>query len=333
MLNSDRAIRAHVPYSYDVFDARHVGKFLYVSSRPTDKGSAGSKTVFLSSDGIAVARAAIQHFGTADEQYDAWDGIKVHVRLQGVSRVWANGSSQGIADGHCVALIQQKGGQKTESFGGHLTEQSLTVSCSRDFLLNHLGIDPHAYQGIFKMYLDGCRLEKGLVSLGYNRNVQNLALDCFSPTSEGGMEIALIQARALDLVSHFLRQAMASSDDDDLKDRDAAIVGKATKILQENYADPPSMDELARRLGVSASKLSKIFKKTRYRNISTTLFNVRMDEAMKLIRSGRLNISEVSFAVGYEHPSNFSSAFRRRFKISPRDAANPSLSVHGVDRN
>jgi AraC-like DNA-binding protein len=44
-----------------------------------------------------------------------------------------------------------------------------------------------------------------------------------------------------------------------------------------------------------------------------------MERAMVMIRSGRLPITQIALEVGYDHPANFSTAFRRHFGVAPRD--------------
>jgi AraC-like DNA-binding protein len=48
-----------------------------------------------------------------------------------------------------------------------------------------------------------------------------------------------------------------------------------------------------------------------------------MDEAKRLLETTDRSITEVAFDVGYEYSSNFTTAFKRRFGITPslaRDA-------------
>ena len=43
----------------------------------------------------------------------------------------------------------------------------------------------------------------------------------------------------------------------------------------------------------------------------------RLDEALVLLRSGRHQVAEVAATVGYDNPTSFGWAFRRRFKRAP----------------
>jgi AraC-like DNA-binding protein len=43
----------------------------------------------------------------------------------------------------------------------------------------------------------------------------------------------------------------------------------------------------------------------------------RMEEAHRLLRAGRHNVTEVAARVGYENPSKFAAAFRKHFGVRP----------------
>ena len=44
---------------------------------------------------------------------------------------------------------------------------------------------------------------------------------------------------------------------------------------------------------------------------------LRMDEAKRLLETTEKSITEIAFDVGYEYSSNFTTAFKRRFFITP----------------
>ena len=45
--------------------------------------------------------------------------------------------------------------------------------------------------------------------------------------------------------------------------------------------------------------------------------NLRMDKAKELLEKTERSITEIAFDVGYEYSSNFTTAFKRRFSITP----------------
>ncbi len=48
--------------------------------------------------------------------------------------------------------------------------------------------------------------------------------------------------------------------------------------------------------------------------------HLRMEMAKNLLESSEQSITDIAFEVGYEYSSNFATAFRRHFGISPRAA-------------
>ena len=94
---------------------------------------------------------------------------------------------------------------------------------------------------------------------------------------------------------------------------------QAREILMAEFADPPTIEALARRVGLNRTKLQGGFKET----FGTTVFDFcqgrRMERAKDLLREGGLTIAEIAESVGYEHPTNFTAAFRRRFNAAPKD--------------
>ncbi|HVK41671.1 MAG TPA: AraC family transcriptional regulator [Phenylobacterium sp.] len=93
----------------------------------------------------------------------------------------------------------------------------------------------------------------------------------------------------------------------------------ARDILIAEFAQPPTIDQLGRRVGLNRTTLQRGFKEM----FGVTIFEFcqarRMELARGLLLDGGLTISEVAEAVGYEHATNFTAAFRRRFNALPKD--------------
>jgi AraC-like DNA-binding protein len=79
----------------------------------------------------------------------------------------------------------------------------------------------------------------------------------------------------------------------------------------------PSLDRVARTLGVSARTLQRQLREEGTA-FAAVLAELRREMAPPLLRDGRLAVSEVAFLLGYEDPSAFQRAFRRWFGRSPR---------------
>ena len=92
----------------------------------------------------------------------------------------------------------------------------------------------------------------------------------------------------------------------------------AREILIQQSAEPPSLRELARQVGLNDRKLKQGFRCL----FNTTVFGYlqehRMQQAKQLLHQPNLTIAAVAARVGYRNPEAFSTAFRRKFSISPK---------------
>ncbi len=92
---------------------------------------------------------------------------------------------------------------------------------------------------------------------------------------------------------------------------------QARDLMLDNLASPLSLTYVAQQVGISESKLQKGFK--HYFGVSPyqLLLEARMQKAHDLLHAG-YQVAQVAYAVGYEHPSNFSAAFRQFFGMTPK---------------
>ena len=86
-------------------------------------------------------------------------------------------------------------------------------------------------------------------------------------------------------------------------------VERVQAILRERLAQPPTLEELGREVGVSQFYLSRIFSQEARMTIPQYLRRVRMERAAELLRDGRHNVTEAAFAVGYSSLGHFSKSF------------------------
>jgi len=94
-------------------------------------------------------------------------------------------------------------------------------------------------------------------------------------------------------------------------------VNEARRIIEEQYQNPPTISALAISVGMSATLLKTSFKMIFGTTIYGYLFDYRMNIARKLLMDKSYAISEIAEHSGYEHASHFTTAFKRKFGISP----------------
>ena len=88
-------------------------------------------------------------------------------------------------------------------------------------------------------------------------------------------------------------------------------------LLKQNLAEPPSLEELGRKIGCSHFYLSRIFSAQTGHTITQHLRELRMERAAELLKAGEHNVTEAATEVGYNSLSHFSAAFHETFGCCP----------------
>ncbi len=78
---------------------------------------------------------------------------------------------------------------------------------------------------------------------------------------------------------------------------------------------------MARTIGMNETSLKRRFKAVFGETPFAFCLRSRMERALALLHEGRLPVSLVGEAVGYNHPTSFATAFRRHFKACPETCA------------
>ena len=135
-------------------------------------------------------------------------------------------------------------------------------------------------------------------------------------------ELALVYTEAL--VLELLCCAVQSfkslgAPDEQYTERELRCFETARNMLARELAPPPTITKLARSVGMAKSTLTKGFKAVFGETILEYSLGCRMRHAMALMRDRCWSVSKASEAVGYAHPTSFTTAFRRHFGMRPID--------------
>lgn len=101
--------------------------------------------------------------------------------------------------------------------------------------------------------------------------------------------------------------------------RDNEMLNMAKDIIERDYLNPPSLHNLALMVGTNECKLKNGFKKLFGSTIFGYLFHYRMEMACRYLDENNQSIQEIAVLTGYEHHSHFSTAFKRKFNLSPQE--------------
>jgi AraC-like DNA-binding protein len=103
-----------------------------------------------------------------------------------------------------------------------------------------------------------------------------------------------------------------------LTPREQRKVREARTLLLSDMRDPPSLGALAQRVSLSEKKLNAGFRTQFGATVYEVLRNERLEHARLVLEQGGLSLTDVARRVGYNHASNFISAFTARYGAPPR---------------
>lgn len=90
------------------------------------------------------------------------------------------------------------------------------------------------------------------------------------------------------------------------------------RFMNENYMhNQLSLNQLADEFHLSPQYLSKIFKEYTELNFIDFLIKIRMEQAMELLVSGKLNVNGIAEAVGYGNAKSFIRIFKKYTGVTP----------------
>lgn len=91
-----------------------------------------------------------------------------------------------------------------------------------------------------------------------------------------------------------------------------------TKVMEENFYYNLSLEEFARLSGKSLSTFKRDFRNTYHTTPGKWLTERRLEYARQLLLGTGAAVKEICYDSGFENPSHFVSAFRKRFGQTPQ---------------
>jgi len=136
-----------------------------------------------------------------------------------------------------------------------------------------------------------------------------------------GRQIAILIAKAFmididrTLQSPFIIfQGQKSHEDDTVK--------KAQEYIEKNFEEKITVDQLADLFAVGRRSLERRFKKATCNTVTEYIQRVKIEAAKKDLETGRKNINEVMYDVGYSDVKAFRTIFKKLTGLSPVEYRN-----------
>jgi AraC-like DNA-binding protein len=96
-----------------------------------------------------------------------------------------------------------------------------------------------------------------------------------------------------------------------------ATYHRCRQFIEEHYLEVHSLAEVASACHVDSAYLCRLFRKFRRQTPFEYLQNLKMNQAVELLRNGRYSVKQTAQELGFSDPYNFSRAFKRVFGIAP----------------
>lgn len=212
-----------------------------------------------------------------------------------------------------------------QSGTGRVVKETRTISFSiiiEPTVFNALvGSDCQYFPGALRSIIDGtkehCYYQPGVMTPETLASFESV-LHC--PLS-GPASKLFLESKILELIAYRLRQIEEYPTEvlnfADFSMADIERIYQAAEILAQKMQNPPTLFDLARSVGMSHAKMNRGFHKVYNTTVFGYLRRIRLQHSKRLLETGRMNVTQAAFMVGYNSLSSFTRAFHKQFGINP----------------
>ncbi|MBQ9190840.1 MAG: helix-turn-helix domain-containing protein [Bacteroidaceae bacterium] len=109
-------------------------------------------------------------------------------------------------------------------------------------------------------------------------------------------------------------------DTPEVRGNDEALMERIVQSVNRHLGDSEfSVEQLCSEAGISRAHLHRKMKEMTGMPITEFIRNIRLEQAARLLRERKLNITQVAYTVGFSNQGYFSTVFHKHFGVSPRD--------------
>jgi AraC-like DNA-binding protein len=245
--------------------------------------------------------------------------LRFHFKLTGESAISDDaGVFVPVEAGRISLAVQPADAYKRERVSIDTRERSVTLICDPDFTAGM--ISPTAeLPACIRDFLRNSVSRLCFESFPMPLRLRPIVEDILNPPLTGALGDLMIEAKALELLCFAVHQILhVPGAGHAIRERDRQRVKDLCFILEGDPAATLSIDRLCRELAWNESQMMECFKAVTGTTISNYRHQLRMNRAKRQLEDTDLPVTQIAFDVGYEHPSNFATAFKRTFGISPR---------------
>jgi AraC-like DNA-binding protein len=247
------------------------------------------------------------------------DSVEICLNLSGTGLVSAGGEEIVFAPESAGFYRQGANPLQARRIKGE-HHQFVTAEYSADFLRRHFSDRPQGLHPLVAAVLEGRKAESGIAQPHRLRSEQRqLVRSLRTPPVYSTAEQLWYESKALELAAMFFFEPPREKElfCDRQKQLAQERCERVIAILNAELENPPTLEDLGKKVGCSHFYLSRTFSKEMGMTIAQYLRKIRMEKAAALLKSGKYNVTQAALEVGYSSLSHFSQAFHEAFGCCP----------------
>jgi len=95
-------------------------------------------------------------------------------------------------------------------------------------------------------------------------------------------------------------------------------LSKVRRHIMDNIDEIPDLDQLAHQYELPRNTLKEGYKFLYGSSLHQFHADYKMESAMQMLSSGEMLVKEIAFHIGYQNPSHFIAAFKKKFGYTPK---------------
>ena len=105
-----------------------------------------------------------------------------------------------------------------------------------------------------------------------------------------------------------------------VKGNDEMLMERVMKVINEHLSDSDfNVEMLTAKVGISRAQLHRKMKEMTGLSISEFIRNICLEQAVRLLKEQKINVTQVAYTVGFSNLAHFSTVFRKQFGVSPTE--------------
>ncbi|MBB6460160.1 helix-turn-helix domain-containing protein [Flammeovirga kamogawensis] len=148
--------------------------------------------------------------------------------------------------------------------------------------------------------------------------IESLIMDCYNVIDNKAQAHCLFLSRAYEIIMLLNQQLVLKNEKTkSIHPDDLEKMSELKLKIINDLSTPPIMSELCKDVGMSPSKLNRVFREVYKTSINAMYNDYRLNELYNQIKHSSKSLSDLSDELGYTNQSYMSRKFKKKYGISP----------------